>query len=329
MRIGLSREGRPIEAFRFGTGPLRVSLVAGCHADEPVGPRFLRRLTDFFSRLPDAHPLLAGYQWWIIPHMNPDGEVRNAGWQAAGREPPAAYSLASYLAGAVREAPGDDIEFGFPRDRADRDVRPENLAAWRWWRSADGPFSLHASLHGMGFAAGPWFLVEAAWQNRCRALMRRCRERVRALGYTLHDVERGGEKGFFRLGPGFCTRPDSRAMREHFRRRGDAETAARFKPSSMEAIRRLGGDPLTLVSEMPLFLTPGVGERLGPPDPVSLVWMERLAAWREALARGVSAAQVDSEARRSGLRPMPVRDQMDLQWTLVRAGLEQVGQGAG
>ena len=39
---------------------------------------------------------------------------------------------------------------------------------------------------------------------------------VGELGYVLHDVERGGEKGFHRIDEGFTTRPDSRAMKAHF-----------------------------------------------------------------------------------------------------------------
>ncbi len=115
----------------------------------------------------------------------------------------------------------------------------------------------------MGFAAGPWFLVEGEWKDRCNVLKERCAARVAELGYALHDVQRNGEKGFFRLGRGFCTRPDSKYMRKHFSQLGDNRTAALFRPSSMETVRALGGDPLTLVSEMPLFITPGVGEELG------------------------------------------------------------------
>ena len=84
----------------------------------------------------------------------------------------------------------------------------------------------------------------------------RLRRRVRELGYRLHDVDRGGEKGFHRIDEGFTTRPDSRAMAAHFEALGDPATAALFRPSSMEYVRSLGGDPLTLVSEMPLFLVP-------------------------------------------------------------------------
>jgi hypothetical protein len=40
--IGSSVEGRPIHGFIIGGGPLRVSMIAGSHADEPVGPETLR-----------------------------------------------------------------------------------------------------------------------------------------------------------------------------------------------------------------------------------------------------------------------------------------------
>ncbi len=321
--IGRSREGRPIHAWCFGRADLRISLVGGCHADEPVGPRLLRRLVAFLGTLEPEHPLLADHEWWVIPHINPDGEERNRSWQDPGTP---AYDIARYLSGAIRERPGDDIEFGFPRDLDDREARPENRAAYEWWRAAGGPFRLHASLHGMAVAAGPWFLIEAAWRKRAGPLMQRCRERTAELGYALHDVERGGEKGFHRLARGFTTRPDSGAMRAHFEALDDPDTAARFRPSSMETIRALGGDALTLVSEMPLFITPGVGEELGPPDPAALRWKERIDGWRRALAHGAPPDRIRDEAAAAGLRPMPVADQMRLIWSFVTAGVEVGGR---
>ena len=320
-RIGQSRERRVIEAFRFGFGPFRLSLVGGSHADEPVGPSFLRHLVSYLGSLPANDPLVAGYEWWIIPHLNPDGEERNRPW---ADDRATAFDVGTYLENVVRELPGDDIEFGYPRDAADTEARPENQAAWVWWRRAAGPFDLHVSLHGMGFAAGPWHLVEAAWRERCGILIERCSAAAHSLGYVLHDVERGGEKGFERIERGFCTRPDSGRMREHFENQGDRETAARFRPSSMEAMRSLGGDPLTLVSEVPLFLTPGAGEELGPPDPAAEAWRARITDWRGRLVTGADASTVSSEAAAAGMTAMPIRDQMELQWRLVTAGIEQV-----
>ncbi|HVR75227.1 MAG TPA: M14 family zinc carboxypeptidase [Planctomycetota bacterium] len=319
--IGLSREGRPVRAFRFGRGPVRVSLLAGCHADEPVGPRLLRRLAGHLSSLDPEDPLLATREWWIVPHANPDGEERNRSWQAGE---PGAYDLVAYLAGAVRELPGDDMEFGFPRDGSDEDARPENRAVHAWWRSAHGPFHLHVSLHGMAFGGGPWFLIEPAWRDRCGRLKELCAACAALLGWKLHDVERGGEKGFFRIERGFATRPDSTLMAKHFRDQGDEATARFFRPSSMEAVRSLGGDPLTLVSEVPLFITPGVGDSLGPPDPRAEEWKKKIDRWRVQIVRGRPPGRVRACARSGCLEPMPVEDQMRLQWTMVAAGLEEV-----
>lgn len=319
--IGNSRQGRTIRAFRIGRGLQRISLIGGCHADEPVGPRMLRHLVAHLSSLPPDDPLLSRQQWWIIPHINPDGEERNRAWYGDDDD---AYDLVTYLSHVIRELPGDDIEFGFPRESDDGGARPENRAAFDWWHRAPQPFALHVTFHGMAFAAGPWFLIERAWKDRCKQLKERCVARVEEMGYMLHDIERNGEKGFFRLGRGFCTRPDSRYMREHFIALGDRETADLFRPSSMEAIRSMGGDPLTLVSEMPLFITPGVGRQLGPPDPVAKAWKERIDGWRSVLRDGGEPDEVETDALEHQLVAMPVRDQMTLQLTFLAAGLDQV-----
>jgi hypothetical protein len=332
LELGRSREGRPILGRRFGEGGTRISLIGGCHADEPVGPRLLRELV---ARLEGGdRELLEGREWWIAPHVNPDGEERNRSWQERGPQQgdaaPDTYDLPSYLAHAVREPPGDDMEFGFPRGPDDEGARPENRALFDWWRTADGPFHFHASLHGMGFAAGPWLLIEPTWAERAAPLREGFAARVQDMGYVLHDVERLGEKGFFRLGRGFATRPDSRHMRDHFLGRGDDATAALFRPSSMETIRALGGDPLTLVTEMPLFLTPGVGDEVGPPDRVAEEWKARIGSWRARLPGSMEQSDgIRAEAAAAGLRPMPVRDQMALQWESILAGIRLVEGGSG
>ncbi len=313
-RIGYSRGGRPVLAYRVGRGPARVNLVAGCHADEPVGPALLDRLLRFLHSA-DGAALRDAATWTVIPHINPDGAHANLVWQTPGA---ARYDIASYLVHRKRELPGDDIEFGFPHALTDEGARPENQAAWTFWCES-APFDLHVSLHGMSVAAGPYFLVERTWWPRLAGMVHALGKKAGRMGYALHDVQRNGEKGFHRLGQGFCSRPDSGAMRQYFLERGDPETAARFRPSSMEAIRSLGGDPLTLVTEMPLFLTPGVGVVLGPPDPALVRWRERIADWEGRLLLAAAmgapldrdvAPQVRAEAGRAGLRPMPVVDQM-------------------
>jgi hypothetical protein len=318
--IGRSRRGVGIDAHRLGRGALHISLIGGCHADEPVGPAMLRRLAVYLDALPADHPLLAEATWSIVPHVNPDGEARNAPWSSQpvpavdhlGRED-RAYDLPLYLRHVIRERPGDDMEFGFPRGPEDAEARPENRAVADFL-AAGAPFHLHGSFHGMAFASGPWFLLDEAWIGRTADLRDAMRRKVGEMGYRIFDVDRGGEKGFHRIDEGFTTRPDSRPMRAYFEERGDPETALKFRPSSMEYVRSLGGDPLTLVSEMPLFLRPLVeGETGRPDDPF----------FRDFLARAASMSR--EELERTGVRGMPVRDQMRLQIAFLNEALRAVG----
>jgi hypothetical protein len=330
VEIGRSREGRPIEAWRFGVGPAAVSLIAGCHADEPVGPELLRRFCAWVGGLSSDHPLLTGYRWSVVPHVNPDGALRNAGWSRTTRpvsdhrgEPARGFDLTAYLEGAVRELPGDDVEFGFPRGADDTEARPENRAV-AGFLAADAPYLLHTSLHGMGFAPGVWFLLEETWQERTAALRQELAERARNMGYPLLDIDRRGEKGFRRIAEGFSTRPDSRAMTAFFESRGEPGTAALFRPSSMELARSLGGDPLTVVSEMPLFLLAPAADG-GPPFRPGTAGGRELRLWLDRLVAEVGGSPERLADR--GVRPMPLGDQMRLQLALVDQALRSVGGG--
>ena len=77
-------------------------------------------------------------------------------------------------------------------------------------------------------------------------------------------------------------------MAKHFLDLGDDGMASKFRPSSMEGIRKIstefGVDTLTLVSEMPLFI----------------------------------GSKTDDA---SALKPMPIMDQMALQWVFVASGI--------
>jgi len=322
--LGRSRKGQEVEGYRFGRGGLHVSLIGGCHADEPVGPAMLRRLVSFLAARPADDPLLAAATWSVVPHVNPDGEERNAPWTAAtvpAVDPRGGddrvYDLSLYMNHVRRELPGDDMEFGFPRGPEDGEARPENRAVAAFL--AEGaPFHLHASFHGMSFATGPWFLIEEAWIDRTAALRASMRNQVRAMGYRPFDVDRGGEKGFRRIDEGFTTRPDSRSMVRWFEERGDPQMAAKFRPSSMEYVRSLGGDPFTMVSEMPLFLRPlEAGESGRPDDPHFRAFLARIA--------GKAPEEVRTEMEKSGVRGMPIRDQMRLQLAFLNAALAAVG----
>lgn len=307
--IGRSEEGRPLDAVVMGRGPRTVLLLAGAHADEPVGPETLRwMICEGLQRLDLLQPLLEQFRWIVLPHINPDGEARNRTWTE--RWP----SLEAYLTGSVRELPGRDLEFGYP------DLRAENRAI-ATFLEAYAPFDLYVNLHSMGFAEGGLLLIERHWSFRTAALQQAFANAVQAVGLDLHDHNRQGEKGFFYLGPGFMTTPEGEAMRTFFEAQGDLRTAASFRESSMEFVRHLGGDPLCLVTELPLFV---VRHRPSPPGvPVAyLEFREQLPALRMQAEKGQSL----EEARRLfGLRALPLPVAMRLQLQLIGFALETIG----
>jgi len=318
---GKTKAGRPLPAYRFGRGDFKISLIAGCHADEPSGPRLLKKLVNFLDQLDSRQELLKEFSWQVVPHANPDGEAVNQNWYS---EEDAAYNLAAYLKFRDRALPGDDIEFGFPIEGQATALRPENAFIYDFWRTCQPPFHLHASLHSMGIAFGAWFLIDQNWIPRSEIIQKNCLKKTKELAYPLHDIDRKGEKGFHRIAEGFCTRPDSNSMRKHFLELGDEEMASKFHPSSMESIRSLGGDCLTLVSEMPLFLIPRKTRDISWPNAEFDAWRNNLGNWqRQLFQETISESEVKQEAEQSGLRPMPVADQMRLQWGFACAGIEQ------
>ena len=330
--LGRSREGREIFGYRLGNGPSHLSLIGGCHADEPVGPEMLEKLVVWLAAQKPDSPALAELSWLVVPHVNPDGRARNAVWSKTlvptvdhQGVPDWGYEVVAYSREAIRELPGADIEFCFPRSRDDSEARPENRAVVEFLEQA-APIHLHGSFHGMGFATGPWFLIEPSWIDRTATLRDALRHRVRAMGYRLFDVDRQGEKGFRRIDEGFSTRPDSKAMQSYFEETDDPKTASLFRPSSMEYVRSLGGDPLTLVSEMPLFLLPDEPETPVdvPPFGTGTEGRKALHSWLQQLiaSHGTDAARIQIESL--GIRPMPLRDQMRLQLEFLDEALKVV-----
>ncbi|MEO1076777.1 MAG: M14 family zinc carboxypeptidase, partial [Bacteroidota bacterium] len=257
--IGHSEAGRPIAGVTLGYGPRTVTLVAGAHADEPVGPETLRTFIieslaarDWGASDGGFAELFERFTFKMVPHVNPDAEAVNQPWIRAWPD------LRAFLRYRLREKPGRDIEFGYPV------MRSENRAVSRFLFGY-APIALHASLHGMAFSEGSLLLIERHWAEafpeRLAALQRGHLEATKAVArLEPHDQDRSGDKGFRYLGPGFWSTPEGTAMQAYFLREGDAETAAKFFLSSMELARIAGYDaerkaaPLCLVTELPLWL---------------------------------------------------------------------------
>lgn len=254
-QIGESEEGRPIIGIQVGLGNRNISMMAGAHADEPVGPATLRLLSEQLIQNTSAfEDLLDKFRLFIIPHINPDGEIRNQPWIEQWPDPNA------MILHRIRELPGRDIEFGYP------DMRVENKAASSWWQN-HAPFEMHINLHGMSISEGALLLIDRYSVDHTRELQQNFHKYIQSTGLGFHDHDRQGEKGFTRIGKGLATTPESHKMREYFETQQDHTTAAAFHQNSMEFIRSLGGNPLSLVTEFPLFKLPSTAyESPGNPE---------------------------------------------------------------
>ena len=300
--IGISEAGRPVLGSVIGTGSRHATLIGGAHADEPVGPETLRLLVAAAARPePALEAVLRGWRLWVVPHVNPDGEHANRTWME--RWP----SVDAFLGGVLREAPGRDVEFGFPA------MRPENAAVTAFLGEA-APVRLHASLHGMAFAEGAALLIGRRWITRTTRLRRAFSAAAAACGIGLHDEDRRGDKGFHYLGAGFATTPTGVAMRAHFRAAGDPETAALFHDSSMEQVARSAPGPqapLCLVTEIPLFR---VSRRAGGHAALR-------ARLPELTLRAQRGSPVADELARFGVEPVDPRVAIRLQLRAIELGL--------
>ncbi|MFW5872730.1 MAG: M14 family zinc carboxypeptidase [bacterium] len=324
--LGLSKAAHPIYGYIYGSGNLNVSLIAGAHADEPTGPRLLYHLVNYLVKQKPQHPLLQNFTWYIIPHINPDAENKNLSWYSYQDE---LYDLANYLQFVVREKPGEDIEWGFP-DRETAALRPENQAVYDFWQINRDGFDLHASLHSMGKSFGPWFLIDEDWVDRSTHIQKVCKEETHKMGYQLFDVDRKGEKGFTRINAGFATKPNSQAMKLFFLQRDEPGMADKFHASSMESIKTLGGNPLTIVSEMPLFILPKKNDDISWPNPELSQWNDKLKDWSDQLKqKQANPEQVNYWAQKEGVKSMRIVDQMYLQWIFICASIEQITQVTG
>lgn len=314
--LGESEDGRPVAGAVLGDGPQAVSLIAGNHADEPVGPLTLRQFVLDAARRPEAwQALFEQFRFAVVPHTNPDGEAKNRAWIEAWPD------AASYLRHRTREEPGRDLEFGFPAMRKENRLVSEFLRA----QGSPGGYALHASLHGMAVAEGAQLLIERRWGFRTEALREGFREAARAEGLGLHDHNRLGEKGFFYLGPGFNTTPEGAAMRTFFRAQGDEEMAARFHDSSMEFARSLSqdgdSDPLCLVTELPLFTIEPADE--APPG-VPQNYLALREELPELTLRAERGEPITGALEDYGVRPVPVEAAVRLQRRALELGLQVV-----
>lgn len=326
--IGSSRAGRPMVGLRVGNGPVVCSITAGAHADEPAGPMAAMLLADWLSSDDQAAQDLGKEVTFVIcPQVNPDGAEANREWFSPVPD------FKSYLSHVKRELPGDDVEFGYPGDGKTA-LRAENQAVTEYLGLYPGA-DVHFSLHSMAFAGGAWFLLGGQSLTETSLIRERLQVNIEESGFRLHDIDRRGDKGFRRIGPGFCTTPDSRAMERHFIEAGDHDMATRFRLSSMEWTLNRNPKAFIMVTELPMFgldggfqEQPDNGYRAGTaakldsaPAPGSTAYEKFRNALKELMAKG-DLAGAERLGEEYNLVAVPFKDQCRLMIAAVRKMVE-------
>ncbi|MGV9456929.1 M14 family zinc carboxypeptidase [Streptomyces sp. NPDC003635] len=142
-RVGTSRAGTPLWLLSVGHGSRHALVVAGPHANEPVGGATALRLAEHALADPRRHEH-ADATWNLLLCLDPDGLRRNEGWLQGP------YTLGSYFRNFFR--PGFLEQPEWLPDGAESAALPETRALLAL-QDELRPF-LQCSLHGVDVGGG-------------------------------------------------------------------------------------------------------------------------------------------------------------------------------
>ncbi|MGY0499287.1 M14 family zinc carboxypeptidase [Nocardia sp. FBN12] len=106
--VGHSREGRPIELIRIGTGEHRSFWYGGPHSNEPVGVATVVELVERLATHPETVRGDIGFD--LILCVDPDSYVRNENWFAG------TVDMAAYYRDFYRQPLSEMPDWDFPID---------------------------------------------------------------------------------------------------------------------------------------------------------------------------------------------------------------------
>lgn len=241
-RVGVSRAGTPLWLLSLGRGSRQALVVAGPHANEPVGGATVLRLAERVL----ADPRLtegADATWNLLLCLDPDGLRRNEGWLTGP------YSLGCYFRNFFR--PGFHEQPEWLPDGAAAAALPETRALLRLQDELK-PF-FQCSLHGVDVGGG---FVELT--RDLPGLDRRMAHAAARLGIPR---ELGPYDTLYwpRLGPAVyrIPRPRPRGL-------AAAITEAAVESTWCHPLRY---GTVTAVVEAPMWGVPGVQDGAPPADP--------------------------------------------------------------
>jgi hypothetical protein len=83
IAVGESVEGRAIDAYRFGSGPVHLALVGGLHGGyEANTAQLVDAAVGYFTQNPQQVP--SAVSLFLVPHANPDGLASGGRFNSRG-----------------------------------------------------------------------------------------------------------------------------------------------------------------------------------------------------------------------------------------------------
>lgn len=136
--VGTSRGREDWPLLVIGHGPLKMMVVAGSHANEPIGGQTIIALTEYVL---DHSAERERATWYLVSSSDPDGLLLNESWMG-GTWPP---TIKEFHRGFYRPAGPDQPEWTFPFDGVGPAHLPETQALMKVIDAAEpnGLVSLH------------------------------------------------------------------------------------------------------------------------------------------------------------------------------------------
>ncbi|MET9830192.1 M14 family zinc carboxypeptidase [Streptomyces sp. NPDC006385] len=247
-QVGASRAGRPLHLLSVGHARRAVLVVAGAHANEPIGSSTLLAVAERVLHEPE---LRSDTSWHFLLCADPDG--------AALHVTPAPRSLFDYHLGFFRPAAPEQPEWApaaLPPDR----LPPETRALTRVIDELR-PY-LQVTLHGTDLGG--------SWVQLTKDVPGLAEPFAKSAAHLHIPVETGASDaaGWPAAGPGVHVMPAPGAGAAYPSMPDDARSSTWYH------VHRYGG--LTAVVEVPMWASDLVDDPAPHPDPAGA--MRRLAA---------------------------------------------------
>nr|WP_245703119.1 M14 family zinc carboxypeptidase [Streptomyces lushanensis] len=243
--IGTSRAGEPIRLMSVGRGSRHALVVAGPHANEPVGGLTVLRLARYLLR-PARHGRSARFTdttWHFVLCLDPDGARRNEGWLKGPMTLSQHYRnfFRPGFAGQPEWLPTEPGAEPMPETRALLGLQDELR-----------PY-LQCSLHGVD--------VGGSFVQLTRALPGLSHDLAQSAADLRIPVELGPYDAFFwpSPGPGVYDMPRPQETDQFVSLPAATATSTWFHPHPYGTV--------TAVVEAPMWAADGVGDTSPHPDP--------------------------------------------------------------